>query len=280
MELLIYFFVFILGTLIGSFLNVLVLRYGTGRSIVNERSGCFSCGKTLSWFELIPILSFLIQKGRCKNCCSRISMQYITVEILTGLIFLLIFNFQFSIFNQFSKEFILHTLYFWVIFSLLIALSVYDLRHKIIPDGLVFLFIGFSFFGNLLLGILSFKSLLLGGIFICLPLFLLWFISKGLWMGFGDVKLALGIGFFLGLENGIYALVWSFWIGGFFSVILLSLTKISQNLVNRGKLSLISKRFTIKSEIPFGPFLVLGIFTAFFIKWDFLNLELIFNLLS
>src|SRR3989344_1792899 len=87
-------FVFILGTIIGSFLNVVILRYNTGSSI-QGRSGCMSCGKPLVWYELFPVLSFLFLLGRCGGCKSRISAQYPLVELLTGIIFLLTFL-QFS----------------------------------------------------------------------------------------------------------------------------------------------------------------------------------------
>ncbi len=87
-------FIFIFGTIIGSFLNVVILRYNTGYSPVATRSRCFNCGKILKWYELIPILSFLIQFGRCRNCKSKISIQYPLIELLTGIIFLLIFHFQ------------------------------------------------------------------------------------------------------------------------------------------------------------------------------------------
>jgi len=290
-ETVIYFFVFIFGAVVGSFLNVVVLRYNTGRSITIERSQCFSCGKTLKWFELIPIFSFIAQRGRCRSCGSKISFQYITVEILTGLVFLLIFNYQFSITNEFSNLLIFNILYLWTIFSILIAISVYDLRHKIIPDALVFLFVGFSFlkglfdfldFGNWdLSGIwnLEFGIWLAAGPLIALPFFLLWFFSRGRWMGFGDVKLALGIGWFLGLALGTYALLWSFWIGGAFSLGALLLKYILSSLEGKSSLFLRLKGLTIKSEIPFGPFLVLGTAVAFLLEWDFLFLNLMIELL-
>ena len=116
---------------------------------------------------------------------------------------------------------------------------------------------------------------LLAGIIISLPFFLLWLVSRGAWMGFGDVKLALGIGFLLGIPSGIYAIVLAFWIGGLVGIILLSLSAISKKAVNNNQLLILGKRFTIKSEIPFGPFLILGTFLAFMFEWDFLHLGII-----
>ena len=284
MEFFLYFFVFVLGSVIGSFLNVVVLRLNTGRS-VGGRSMCFSCGKTLRWFELIPILSFLWQKGKCRNCKAKISWQYISVEMLTGLVFLLTFLKVIPDLSLIYENlfFILYSLFFYfIIFSILIALSVYDLRHKIIPDVLVFSFIIISFLGNLMFHVSSsmFQALL-AGLVIFLPFFLLWLVSRGRWMGFGDVKLAIGFGFFLGLANGIYAILWSFWIGGAVSIILLVLGKILPKIqTESGKSSLFSplRKLTIKSEVPFGPFMVLGLMVAFFSNWDFLHLELVFSL--
>jgi len=268
-----YIIVLIFGTLIGSFLNVLVLRYNTGHSIVNDRSRCFSCGKTLEWFELIPIFSFVAQGGRCRSCKARISWQYVLVEILTGLVFLSIFWKFFTIFN------LPHLIFYLFIFSILIAISVYDYRHKIIPDGLVYTFIFLSFLNALYVFFEygSWSSLVAGPL-IALPFLLLWLVSRGAWMGFGDVKLSLGMGFLLGLAPGIYALILAFWIGGGIGLILLLLSAISKKSVNNNQLLILGKRFTIKSEIPFGPFLILGTFLAFMFQWDFLHLPILFGL--
>src|SRR3989344_3619523 len=144
-------FVFSFGTIIGSFLNVLVLRLGTGEAIGRGRSRCFSCGKTLTWRELIPLVSFITQKGKCRSCGSRISWQYPIVEFITGLVFLLValklLHYQlaeaglpyigFYFFGAFA--------YWSAIFAILIAISVYDFRHKIIPNQLVYSFIVLAF---------------------------------------------------------------------------------------------------------------------------------------
>ena len=146
--------VFIFGAIIGSFLNVVILRYQV--KSLKGRSECVNCHKKLKWYELIPILSFLIQRGRCKKCKKKISWQYPLVEISTAVIFLLIFNlFAGDVGLQFfgltgdlslgvtiSQLFNLISL--WIIFSLLIIIFVYDLYHKVIPDLWVFLFAGIS----------------------------------------------------------------------------------------------------------------------------------------
>ncbi|PIQ70141.1 MAG: prepilin peptidase [Candidatus Tagabacteria bacterium CG_4_8_14_3_um_filter_41_8] len=235
----IYAFVFIFGAIIGSFLNVVIKRYNTGESIIYSDSRCLACGKKLSWSELIPICSFLLQKGKCRGCHSKISRQYPLVEFLTGLLFL-------SIFLKFFPDIIL-VIFYWIAASLLIIISVYDFYHQIIPDKIVYLLIflalGYWFFiGNAAL------SGFLAGLSFFLFFFLLWISSRGRSMGLGDSKIALAAGWILGFENGIIAILFSFWIGAILGVFLLLFSR---------------KTFTLKSRIPFGPFLSLGIIIAF-----------------
>ncbi len=189
MEIAYYIIIFIFGTIIGSFLNVVIYRYNTGTSITKGRSMCFSCGKTLVWYELVPVLSFIIQRGKCSGCGSKISWQYPLVEIITGLLFLLTFFTLVSSgqVNIFSITFLL------IIMSIFVVISVYDIRHKIIPEGLVYGFILLSFIQLFFIPNVGIIDWLAGPIFF-LPFAMLWFFSKGQWMGFGDAKLALGIG--------------------------------------------------------------------------------------
>lgn len=247
---------FILGTIIGSFLNVVVLRYNTGLSFVSGRSQCFSCSKKLSWYENIPLFSFIFLGGRCLGCKSKISYQYPLVEFLTGTLFLGVFyEIGFSV---------LLPLYL-IIASLLIVMSVYDLKHKIIPNSFVFLFDGLAFI--LLLSTHSFSSLFSGSGFydffagpILFSFFgTLWLVSRGTWMGFGDAKLALGVGWMLGFSGGIFAIISAFWIGAIWSIIILALQKL-----NLSKL-----RLGMKSEIPFAPFIIIALYLQFFTHWDF-----------
>ena len=251
-------FVFSFGTIIGSFLNVLVLRLGTGEAIGRGRSRCFSCGKTLTWRELIPLVSFITQKGKCRSCGSRISWQYPIVEFITGLVFLLValklLHYQlaeaglpyigFYFFGAFA--------YWSAIFAILIAISVYDFRHKIIPNQLVYSFIVLAFLwgisgsgtpGNIL-PVVPLPEIMAGvGAFLFFAS--LWFFSKGKWMGFGDAKLALGMGFLLGPWLTAVAVMLSFWIG--------TLIAVPAVLLWGGGL---------KTQIPFGPFLALGVFIS------------------
>lgn len=277
------FIVFIFGVIVGSFLNVVVLRYNTGLSIVKGGSKCFSCGKYLSWYELFPLFSFIFQKGKCRKCKSGISWQYPLVEFLTGLMFLIVFWKINGISPFFDLSALLNCIFFIAIFSILIVITVYDLKHKIIPDGMVFTFIFLSlakvlYFIAATWGEQMFKFyfvVLLSGPIVALPFFFLWFVSKGRWMGFGDVKLALGIGWLMGLAGGLSSIILAFEIGAVASLILLAIGRIlTTRTVNKLSLPLSVKKLTIKSEIPFAPFLVLGTILIFIFEWDFMSINL------
>lgn len=264
-EVIVAFFYFFLGTIIGSFLNVVSLRYGSGKSILG-RSECLSCGRELKWFELIPVLSFIFQLGKCRNCKSKISWQYPLVELFTGIVFLGIF----LKFSELLSVSILNltaiTLYLAVIFSILIVIFVYDIKHKIIPDGLSYAFAGLAFagmffdFSSLQLMTPTLLHLLAGPIFF-LSFFCLWFFSRGKWIGLGDGKLSLGIGWFLGFSLGATSITLSFWAGALFGIALITISA----------LNLRAKQITMKSEIPFGPFLILGLMLVFFLNINILN---------
>lgn len=252
-------FIFIFGIIIGSFLNVLVLRYNTGLSFITGRSKCFSCSKDLHWYELIPLFSFFVLKGKCSGCNSKISWQYSIVEFITGIIFA-------GLFLKFGLTSFL-PLYF-IISSLLVAMSVYDFKHKIIPDGMVFSFIFLSFIflflNHPMKELFSYPlspDLLAGPILFAFFAFF-WLISKGKWMGFGDAKLAIGVGFLLGFSGGVFAIMLAFWIGAAVSLLLIGLQKIKI-----GHLKL-----TIKSEVPFAPFIILALFIQIFSSWNLQSL--------
>ncbi len=265
-------FVFLLGLVIGSFLNVVILRYNTGKSI-NGRSGCFSCGKKLEWYELIPVFSFIIQRGRCRKCGARLSWQYPLVELLTALLFTAIFiKYSAELLNPVTATLAgINILFFFVITALLIVILVYDIRHKIIPDGLVY---GFALLSLLKILVVMREHLftpetlyaILAGPLLFLPFFLLWYFSDGKWIGLGDGKLALGIGFLLGILPGISAIILSFWIGAGVSLLLIA----ARSLIAKfGKSFSITQNLTLKSEIPFAPFLIMGIAVVYFLNLSF-----------
>lgn len=259
------FFVFLFGMVIGSFLNVVILRYNTGKSI-NGRSGCFSCGKKLEWYELVPVFSFLLQGGRCRTCGARLSYQYILVELFTAITFLALFfkNLYLFLDPATFNVGVFNFVFYAVIASLLIVIFVYDLRHKIIPDAFVYAFSVLSVLKiviDMRANILSQETVwaLLAGPLLFLPFYILWKVSGGKWIGLGDGKLALGIGFLFGLSSGFSAIIFSFWIGAIISVFILA----------------VQKRLTTKSEVPFAPFLILSIAIVYFFDVSFQSLQLL-----
>lgn len=140
-----YALIFTFGLVMGSFLNAVIYRLHSGEGIVKARSHCVTCGHVLAWYELIPVFSFIFQRGRCRECKETISWQYPIVELGTALIFVLIVsNSQFLISNEFlmpNIEF-LNIIYYFAISSLLIVVFVFDLKHYIIPDKVIFPAIG------------------------------------------------------------------------------------------------------------------------------------------
>ena len=265
-----FVFIFVLGTIIGSFLNVVIYRFNSGMSISKGRSMCMSCSKKLHYYELIPLFSFLIQKGKCRGCSAKISYQYPIVEFGTALIFVLTtFHFMHLLsFTQYAYVLIV-SLYAFM-FSLLVVITVYDFRHKIIPDKLVYLFIVLAFislfvdtsigsFSNSMFTIPTLWQILAGPI-LALPFAFLWLISKGEWIGFGDAKLVLGLGFLLGLSKGFASIIIAFWIGAIVGIILI----------------LINKKTNMKTQIPFAPFLILSFFLVFFLSIDINSISNLF----
>jgi prepilin signal peptidase PulO-like enzyme (type II secretory pathway) len=233
-------------------------------SFVTGKSKCFSCSKDLHWYELIPLFSFLMLGGKCLKCNSKISWQYPIVEFITGVIFV-------GIFFKIGLTPLLPL--YLVISSLLVAMAVYDFKHKIIPDGMVFSFIILSlavlFYSLPVKEIFNYPyslELLAGPILFSFFAFF-WLISGGKWMGFGDAKLALGVGWMLGFSGGIFSIALAFWIGAVVSLILLALQKIK---IAKFKLS-------FKSEIPFAPFIILAVFIQLLTSW---NIQSIINFLS
>ena len=247
MFLVFYIFVFLLGLCIGSFLNCVVYRmelqedmpkgspHRKAVSFLRGKSFCPHCRHSLSWPDLIPVFSFLLLKGKCRYCSKKISWQYPVVEISTALIFICVTPGVTQI-------------YLLLVSCLLIIIFVYDLKHYIIPDKVLFPAIGIVFLEQL---IFSFRFLdfnpLWAGLGACAFFLFFFLVSGGRWMGFGDVKLAFFMGLFLGFPNIVVALFLAFFLGAIIGVGLIIFG--SKNL---------------KSEVPFGPFLITGTFIALF----------------
>jgi leader peptidase (prepilin peptidase)/N-methyltransferase len=240
----------ILGLIIGSFLNAVVYRLNAVESLM-ERSHCPNCQKKVRWFDNVPLLSFVLLSARCRDCGEKISWQYPIVEAATGIMFALLGNYFFDIFD--FESWIL-TAYYLTVFSILMIIFVYDFKYMEIPMlvlwlGVVvslayFVFFDWQSFQNassvLDLKTISgiFGGLVAGGFFYALAAY-----SKETWMGYGDAYLGILAGLVVGWPNVLTALMLSFTIGALISVALIAVSK-----------------KTMKSQVPFAPFLITGVF--------------------
>lgn len=245
-------FVFIFGLCIGSFLNVVIYRTETDKSFLKGRSFCPNCNHTLNWQDLFPLFSFLFLGGKCRYCKAKISWQYPAVELITGIIFLLI-SLQTTNYKLLT---IINLLFLLYITSVLIVIFVYDLKHYLIPDNVLLPAIIISIIYRIFevgfsMGLINYFYAVLAGTGF---FFMLWLLSGGRWMGFGDVKLAILLGLLLGMPNILVGLFLAFFSGAIIGVGLLSF-----------------KKKNIKSEVPFGPFLIFGTFMALFYGQKIVN---------
>jgi prepilin signal peptidase PulO-like enzyme (type II secretory pathway) len=260
-----YTIVGVFGAIVGSFLNVYIYRFHTGKSL-SGRSHCLSCGRTLTWFELVPLFSYLTLRGRCRTCRCGITARYFIVELLTGLLFIAAYSTVGSLYEL---------LFLMVALSLLVVITVYDINHYIIPDiltaaltaaALLWYGVRYAVLGESLeiVGLDVLGSLLGVGFF-----YLLWFMSQGRWIGFGDVKLAFPLGLMVGISQVFSMIVFSFWIGAAVSLCLVGLA-----YLQRGKLRLHLRmaNLTIKSVVPFAPFMIAGCLLVLFTHLNVLSL--------
>ena len=248
------FLVFIFGLVIGSFLNVVICRLANGGSIVLDRSRCPECAHTLSWYELVPVASFAVQRARCRACGEKISWQYPIVELITALLFTFIYNFLPAYYYGWEMA------YLFFVWASLLVIFIFDLKHYIIPNKVLYpltlVVAAHAFFGN---GVIATPYAAISAVGAAGFFLALYLISWGKWIGFGDVKFGVFMGLFLGFPLIPVAFFFSYLIG---AVI--------------GSVMLIRHFKTFQSEIPFGPFLVLGTFIAYFygsniIQW-YLNI--------
>lgn len=258
-ELALSFIIFCLGLAVGSFLNVVIIRGHKGETL-RGRSHCVRCNEILSWAELVPVASFLVQKTRCRRCKTKISWQYPLVELACAIAYVAGF------WTLVSEGLWVNThplafagLAISIPAALVILVS--DLRFQTIPDGatLILCMVGLGAvivrsaavpMGTLRVAPYDFGAAIvaagiLGG---------LWFFSAGRWMGFGDVKLIFATSLILGFPGAIAGFLFAFWSGGIIGVL----------LIFAGK-----KR--LHQQIPFGPFILLGAGLAWFFSSPFLN---------
>lgn len=251
--------IFIFGLLIGSFLNVIILRVPEGESL-NGRSHCVSCKHPLGVWDLFPVLSFVFLRGKCRYCGHKISSRYFIIELITGILFAGAYFFV----KPVSPADFLVLLKVCAVISACIVTFVVDLEHYVILENVVLPLAAVVLGINLFLDILSstsifsasslFVSGILGAALGALPIFFLWYASKwrtgetGRWMGFGDVELMLLLGAAAGFPLAGLVLFIGVLLGGFVSVFLLAFGK---------------KK--LKSHVPFGVFLApAAIITLFY----------------
>jgi len=229
-----YIFSFLFGTVIGSFLNVLMFRIPKGISIVKPNSFCPCCKKPIKWYENIPLVSYILLKGKCSACRKQISIRYPIVELVTGCVFLYLFI-QYNLRLEF---------FFYIFFFCsLIVISGIDFSYQIIPDifSIPAIFIGLILQivkGNFVLGIVG--AVFGGGLILLIRVIGRWTYKKEV-MGLGDVYLTAMIGAFVGFP----LIIASIFIGASVGAIL-------------GIIYIISTHQTRESPIPFGPFLSIG----------------------
>jgi len=230
--------IFILGLTVGSFSNVCICRIPKNESIVFPASHCPKCRSKIKPVDNIPLLSYILLKGRCRNCKSKISIQYPIVELLTGLIYLIIYL-AYGLSTQ--------TLIYIILSSALVIIAFIDLQKQIVPDviSLPGIVIGFiiSFFVPYITFVNSGLGVIVGGGIILIIGMAGSVIFKKEAMGGGDVKLAAMIGAFLGWRYIIISLFLGFFLGALAGIILI-----------------ISKIKSREDTVPFGPFIVLGSF--------------------
>jgi leader peptidase (prepilin peptidase)/N-methyltransferase len=233
------FMVFIYGLLIGSFLNVVIYRLPKDENIAFPPSSCPSCQARIAWYDNIPLLSYILLRGRCRSCGNRISIQYPLVELANGLLYIrFIRHFGFNI------DFIFYAL----MGSVLLAICLIDLKEMIIPDSLVLTILGLSIIHkaiNFFVYDINPNILTsLGGLLIAGGFFLLIVLLTG-GMGGGDVTLIGALGFVLGLRLILLNILLSFVLGSIISLILLA-----------------TKLKTKKDPIPFGPFIIVAFYVV------------------
>ncbi len=229
-----YVLVLVFGVLVGSFLNVLILRIPEGEDFVRESSHCPRCGRVLEFYELIPILSYVAQKGKCRGCFAGISVQYPLVEAANGFLWLLVFS---------QLGFTLHSLCCAIVASLLLAISVIDVRTmEIAPQlnlgilvmGVVITILDREFWLDHVIGMFFVSSLLV----------LVFVFTNGQGMGGGDVKLMATCGLVLGWEYILLAFVLGCMSGGIIHTLRM---KFSADVDNR---------------LALGPYLSLGVLVS------------------
>lgn len=227
---------FMLGAIFGSFFNVCIFRIPEKESIVNPPSHCYKCNTRLKPLDLVPIFSWVFLKGKCRYCKTKVSSRYAIVELITGILFLMIYK-------KIGIE--INTIYYLILISLLVIITFIDLDHYIIPDELIIIGSVISILFNVFGYGVGLKGSLLGGL-ICgggmlVLIQIIEFFAKTEVMGGGDIKLFGMIGLFLGIKLGLLTIFLSIYVGAIYGIIIIVVSKI--------------KKIKHNSMIPYGPFI-------------------------
>jgi len=241
-----YLLIFFLGAALASFFDVVAERSINGSSFFFGRSKCSHCKKKLAWYDLLPVFSWLILRGRCRFCSAKISTRHFFGEVFLGLIFVLVAaNYHF--FDSLTRgdlENLFKTIFGWFLAGVLFAVFLADLKYFIIPDQILYLWLmGLLLYWPVFLwlkigGVSDIMKMVLAGFFFGFMFYLVFHFSSGRWLGFGDVKYFFLAGFSLG--------AWNFAIMIFLASFAGSVVGLWQ-IVFRGK--------NLKSKLPFGVFL-------------------------
>lgn len=242
-----------IGLFAGSFLGVLSDRLPKNETVVKGRSHCDFCRKNLRWYDLIPLLSFISTKGKCRYCKHRLSFFYPVIEITTGILFASTSIFVSSQFIIYNLAFIIALVYYLLIVSSLIVIFFSDLKYGIIPDkvllpAIAIVFVYLLIFNPSFLILNLFSGVLTFLFFVIISLAFTLLLQKQS-MGGGDIKLVFLLGLFLGFPNIIISLYVAFLTGALAGIILI----------------LWKKKSFRNATLPFGPFLVLGAVTSLFL---------------
>jgi len=284
---------FMLGAILGSFLNVVavdsmkvymahnldeksevafiykkLVSKKFWKHVFTHRSSCDTCAAVLTPKELVPVVSYLWQKGTCNSCKTSFSPQHLYVEIISGVVFMAVFLRVFASYELLNAAFVGEVFYMFVFFSLAIILLLFDYEHMIVPNVVVYPMVLLAL-GSHVLGFQSVPQIsvlesMIAAVVLALPLFILWAVSKGTWMGMADSKIALAMGALLGLTLGLSAWMLSFWVGAAIGVALIAISSRFK------KTDSAQPGATMKTAIPFGPFMVLAMWFIYISAFSFI----------
>jgi prepilin signal peptidase PulO-like enzyme (type II secretory pathway) len=248
-------FIFLVGAVLGSFLNVVIYRLPINKSVVTPRSSCIKCGYQIKWFENIPILSYIFLRGRCSNCKTNLSLRYPLIEALIGTIAILLFP------QNLSDQALIHFFFLFFVAYIFVGLFIIDIEHHLLPDKLnlyllaliaPYSILNFGYVDPIIGGLIGF-----GGTYGITYLF--YKIKGQIGLGGGDIKLFGILGLYLGPQGIVQLIFLSSLLGSVLGIILISLKKLPKD-----------------KPFAFGPYILIVaalqiFFPEFFAKINFYN---------